>query len=180
MWIGNKLFLVFPFLFPMVVLSVNAETSAQGRGWVHMQGSIIDTACAITIESRDQVIDMDVVPLVDIMRDGQGRSRPFSIELVNCVLDRANGKPSDRKQFQITFEGDAEGDLFGVRGEASGIALRITDQVGNIAAPGKPLLLNNIDFGTMQLNYTLKLVANNRALKSGGYFSSIRFKLDYF
>lgn len=42
-----------------------------------MQGAIIATACAIAIESRDQSIDRDVVPLADIMRDGQGRRKSF-------------------------------------------------------------------------------------------------------
>lgn len=143
-----------------------------------MQGAIIDTACAIAVESREQTIDMETVPLADIVRDGQGRSKPFSIELVNCVLERP-GK-EDWKQFQVTFDGDAEGDLFGVYGEASGVALRIIDHAGNIASPGKALPLMDITPGDRQLNYTMKLVANNHALKSGEYFSSIRFKLDYF
>jgi len=151
-----------------------------GWGVVNMQGAIIDTACAIAIESRDQSIDMDVVPLADITRDGQGRRKPFSIELVNCELERQQGKKPSWTQFQVTFDGDAEGDLFGVRGEASGIALQITDELGNIALPGRPLPREDIFSGNMRLNYNLRLVANQHALKAGDYFSSIRFKLDYF
>lgn len=143
-----------------------------------MQGAIIDTACAIAVESREQVIDMGVVPLADIIRDGQGRSKPFSIELVNCITERP-GK-EEWKQFQVTFDGDAEGELFGVRGDTSGVALRITDASGNIAEPGIPLPMNNIIPGSMTLNYAMTLIANSHALKTGDYFSFVRFKLDYF
>lgn len=145
-----------------------------------MQGAIIDTACAIAIESRDQTIDMEVVPLADIIRDGQGRSKPFSIELVNCTLERQDTKLLDWKQFQVTFDGDSEGELFGVRGEASGVALRITDENGNTATPGVPLRAQEFITSTMRLNYRLRLVANQHALKAGDYSSAIRFKLDYF
>lgn len=145
-----------------------------------MHGSIIDSACAIAVGSRDQVIDMGVMPLAEIIHVGRGRSRGFSIKLINCMLERPYSNKPDWKQFQVTFDGDAEGELFGVRGNASGVALRIIDKVGNIASPGIPLPLENIIPDDLQLDYNLLLVANNHALKPGNYFSSIRFRLDYF
>ncbi|MBH3259861.1 type 1 fimbrial protein [Serratia marcescens] len=170
--------IVFSFMFSAGALT--AFAAQQGQGRVSMQGAIIDTACAIAVDSRDQVIDMGVVPLADIIRDGQGSRRDFSIKLVNCVLERPHSDKPDWKQFQVTFDGDAEGELFGVRGDASGVALRIIDKMGNIALPGKALPLAAIVPGDLQLDYSLRLVANNHALKSGDYFSAIRFKLDYF
>ncbi|EOV5094277.1 fimbrial protein [Serratia marcescens] len=178
MRIKNTALIVFSCLFSLVAMSAQASQSVQGWGRVNMQGSIIDTACAIAVESREQTVDMGITPLADIARDGQGNSRAFSIELVNCVLARPGR--DDWKQFQVTFDGDAEGALFGVRGEASGVALQITDEHGNVAIPGQPLPLTDIVPGDRQLNYALKLMANRHALKSGDYFSAIRFKLDYF
>ena len=176
---SHRYYFMVPFILVMLTRSVDAELRpAQGWGRVNMQGSIVDTACAIAVESRDQTIDMEVVPLADIIRDGQGRSKRFTINLVNCVTERPN-KP-DWRQFQVTFDGDAEGELFSVQGDASGVALRIIDLAGNIAIPGKPLPFGEISPGNMQLNYTMKLMANNHALKAGDYFSVIRFKLDYF
>jgi type 1 fimbria pilin len=147
-------------------------------GRVNMQGAIIDTACAIAVDNREQTIDMETIPLSDIVRDNQGRSKPFSINLVNCITER-HGKES-WKQFQVTFDGAADGDLFGVGGDASGVALQIVDINGNVATPGKSMPLMHIVPGERQLNYTLRLVANSQVLKAGNYFSSIRFKLDYF
>lgn len=157
-----------------------AAPYSQGWGRVNMQGAIIDTACAIAAGSRDQTIDMDVVPVSDIMRDGQGKTRPFDIELINCTLQRADKKLPDWKQFQVTFDGDVEGDLFGVHGDAQGVGLRIADKQGNIARPGNPLPLEDISPGPMLLNYSMTLVSNKQPLKAGNYFSAVRFKLDYY
>lgn len=159
---------------------VQAAHSSQGWGRVNMQGSIIDTACAIAAGSREQTIDMDTVPVGDIMRDGQGTTRPFSVELIHCELSRPDPKLPDWRHFQVTFDGDADGSLFGVSGEAKGVALEITDSHGNKAAPGEPLPLGEITHGSMKLDYTMKLISNNQALKAGGYTSAVRFKLDYY
>lgn len=180
MWNKNNIISVASFMFFMTTSSVLSAGPVQGWGRVNMQGAIIDTACAIAVDSRYQTIDMDIVPVADIIRDGEGRTKPFSITLVDCELGRPGGKLTDWKQFQVTFDGVAEGNLFGVQGEASGVALKIFDNAGNIASPGKPLPADYIIPGTMRLDYTIKLVSNNHALKVGDYFSSIRFKLDYF
>jgi len=157
-----------------------AISATQGEGRVNMQGAIIDTACAIATESREQVIDMENTSLADIVRGGSGKNVPFNIELVNCVLERADKKLPDWKQFQITFDGHADGEAFGVNGEVSGVALKITDIAGNIAQPGIPLPPMDIVPGSYRLNFTLALIANNRPLKAGRYFSSVRFKMDYY
>ncbi|MGX1960596.1 fimbrial protein [Serratia proteamaculans] len=164
----------------LCVSSAQAAKQTQGWGRVNMQGAIIDTACAIAAGSREQVIDMETVPVADIIRDGQGVNKPFSIELINCVLTRPNNTLPDWKHFQVTFDGEADGALFGVQGEAKGVALQIADGKGNIATPGKPLPLGDISLGTMQLNYAMRLVSNNRSLRAGVYSSAVRFKLDYY
>lgn len=181
--------MVFKFKYPLLVISSMfifyssysmPNSTLHGWGVVNMQGAIIDTACAIAVESRYQTVDMDVVPIADIIRDGQSQIKPFVIELVNCTLERANKNSPGWKQFQVTFDGDAEGGLFGVSGEAAGIVLQITDAAGNIATPGNPLPRDDIIPGDMRLNYALKLVANNSVLKAGDYSLAVRFKLDYF
>ncbi|MBU5412431.1 fimbrial protein [Serratia ureilytica] len=174
-------YFVSPFIL-LVLLNSQAQSAHFSQGWgrVNMQGSIIDTACAIAAGSREQTIDMDTVPVGDIMRDGQGTTRPFSVELINCELSRLDQKLPDWRHFQVTFDGDADGTLFGISGDAKGVALEITDSRGNKAAPGAPLPLGEITPGAMKLDYTMKLVSNSQALKPGGYTSAVRFKLDYY
>ena len=129
--------------------------------------------------SRNQTIDMDTIPLGQIIRDGQGMTKPFSIELVNCILERPENKP-DWKFFQVTFDGYAEGALFGVQGDARGVALEIKDSSGTAVIPGKPLPMEGIIPGNRVLNYSMTLMPNHQPLKVGAYFSTVRFKLDYF
>ncbi len=66
-----------------------------------MQGAIVDTACAIATESREQIIDMKNTALVDITRGGHGKSVPFSIELVNCTLERADKNSRTGNSFKL-------------------------------------------------------------------------------
>ncbi|MDK2376793.1 MULTISPECIES: fimbrial protein [Serratia] len=180
MWNVTPIIAVFSYLFITVPFSSLAAHSALGWGRVNMQGSIIDTACAIAVESQDQTIEIDAISVEDIVRDGQGRGKNFYIKLSDCELERFGRQLPDLKNFQVTFDGDSEGGLFTVQGTASGVALKISDLGGNIARPGKPLPLETINPQSMVLSYAVNLVANNHILTSGEYFSAIRFKLDYF
>ncbi|MGQ6473134.1 fimbrial protein [Serratia sp. IR-2025] len=170
----------FCLLLALFFISQQAMSAGQGEGRVNMQGAIIDTACAIATESREQIIDMAIMPVSDIARDGRGRTVPFSIELINCVLERADKSLPDWKQFRITFDGNSDGDMFGVSGNAGGVALKITDVAGNIARPGEALPPVGILPGSYRLNYAMTLISNQRPLKAGDYFSSVRFKMDYY
>lgn len=99
---------------------------------------------------------------------------------MNCVLDRVDKSLPGWKQFQVTFDGHADGEMFGISGRASGIALKISDNDGNVAGPGVPLPLMKIPLGSYRLNYVIKLIANHQPLTAGSYFSSVRFKMDYY
>lgn len=161
-------------------MSNAAAQGSSGWGNVHLSGSIIDTACAIDTQSIDQTIDMGATPLSQIARNGQGRATLFSIRLVNCVLNRdAKFLPSWR-HFAITFDGTNDNGLFGVDGEAKGVALKITDSEGNIAIPGKPLPSGNVETGDMSLKYSLQPMGNHRKFHAGDYTSIIKFKMDYY
>lgn len=167
-------------LLLLICFAGKAISAVQGQGRVNMQGAIIDTACAIATESREQIIAMGVTPVADIVRDGKGKEVPFSIELVNCVLERADKKLPDWRQFQVMFDGHNEGDMFRVNGDVSGLAIRITDSKGNIARPGISLPAMDILPGNYRLDFSMALVSNKQVLKVGSYFSSVRFKMDYY
>ncbi|MFO3759112.1 fimbrial protein [Klebsiella aerogenes] len=178
MWVVNYFLMSILLLLSNNCLAANQIDSSHGWGRVNMQGSIIDTACSIAVDSREQTIDMDTTPLSEIIRNGHGQSKRFSIELVNCVIKRV-GK-EDWKQFSVTFDGNTDGDLFSINGDASGIALQIFDDYGNVVIPGKSLPALDIAPGKDKLDFKIRVVANKDTLKSGDYFSSIRFKIDYF
>ncbi|WPN65641.1 fimbrial protein [Pseudomonas sp. P9_35] len=167
-------------LSSLVLFFIGAEALAQDVGRVDMRGSIVETACAIDISSRDQAIDMATIPLSQIIRDGSGVDQPFSVRLVSCVLPRLGSGLAAWRQFQVTFDGRADSGFFGVDGNARGVALMIADSHGSIAVPGAPLPLADLVPGDKVLNYSMRLVGNNQALRSGNYYSTIRFKIDYY
>lgn len=163
----------------VVVLTLLFSASA-GAYSMKIRGSIIETACAIDVGSRDQTIDMGSLALTSIYRDGQGPARPFSIRLVNCTLARENLDKPNWHYFRVTFDGAQDrGGLFRVSGQAEGVGLQIQRNDGEVAQPGQPLSAETLMVGMRDLTYQLRLVANQRPLVSGSYYSHVRFKLDY-
>ncbi|MBC3378118.1 fimbrial protein [Serratia fonticola] len=151
-----------------------------GQGRVNMQGAIVDTACAIKLINREQTVDMAIVTLNDIISNKPASSKPFTIELTSCDMEHSDNASPLWKYFQVTFDGDAQREGFGLHGSTAGVSLQINDADGNIAKPGNPLPPRSISSWGMKLNYTVRLVASNPILKSGEFFSTVRFKLDYF
>lgn len=162
-------------LLPTLLFAAN-----QGSGEVSVQGRIIASACAIDTESRDQTINMGNIPISRVIRDGQGESHPFSIKLINCVLEKALSDKTAWRYFEITFDGDNDSGFFGLAGKAKGIALQISDAQGQVAAPGIPLIKHEIEPNTMTLNYSMRLVGNSQVLSAGDHYSTLRYKMDYY
>jgi type 1 fimbria pilin len=174
----NKTVIALAIFIASGISSVPGEAS-QGSGRVNVGGTIIETACDIALDSREQIIFMDTVPISQIERDGSGISKEFSILLINCTTEKINSS-SEWQGFMVTFDGEADNNNFAVNGSASGVALQITDAGGNIAYPGQSLPPGNIVPGDMKLDYKMNLIGNHKNIESGEYFAAIRFKLDYF
>lgn len=177
-----------PSLLALLLLAVtgvsgSAQAQDQGHGRVSMEGTIVDTPCAIDVPDREQTIDMGAVPVGQIIRDGHGPMRPFSIRLVDCSLTPlmpGNTRP-DWAHFRVTFDGATAHDrLFSVSGGSRGVGLKIVDHDGMVAVPGEPMPAGQLLAGDIDLNYTLQLVGDHQSLRAGTYRTTIRFKLDYF
>lgn len=170
------LLLLLGGMLPSAVLAY----SDAGFGSVDLQGSILNAACAIDTDSRDQSIDMGIIPIGEITRNGRSVAKPFSIRLINCVLHRSDPALPNWQYFEVTFDGKRDGELIGVEGEAEGIALQVSDELGNIAQPGVPLPSVMLTSGEKTLNYSLYLVPNYQKFRSGKYRTTVRFKMDYY
>lgn len=176
-----KLNVLFLFFFSLVLSTSYAST--QGHGTVSMNGEIIDTACAISMESKEQTIDMGILPLGIIRNQGEGNYRDVDIYLINCDLDKSAkpGKPMEQwSMLQMTFDGESDNGLFKIFGDASGVGIYMEDENNRHVIPGDSLPGQEIIPSTMRLRYKLKLVSNNKPLRAGAYQSSIRFKVDYY
>ncbi|MBC3211568.1 fimbrial protein [Serratia fonticola] len=162
-------------LGPHLAMSAN-----QRYGEVTVNGRIIVSACAIDTKSVDQTITMASVPISQVIRDGQGEWHEFSIKLVNCTLEQFNPQLDEWRYFSVTFDGREDGGHFGIDGNAKGMALQISDQWGNVAAPGVPMAKNDILPGSMEFKYGLRLIGNHQVMKAGNYNTTVRFKMDYY
>ncbi|MDT3252442.1 fimbrial protein [Serratia sp. root2] len=174
--------LVAPSLLAAFFMTQAMPVTASVIGWgrVNMEGAIVNAACAIEAASRDQTIDMKVVPVGQISRDGYGLTRPFALQLVNCGLSEDDAVISGRQHFRMIFDGKPDGKAFGVIGDARGVALRISDSIGNIVSQGMPMSIKNTITKDFRLNDSMQLVANKQILHAGDYRSAIHFKLDYY
>ncbi|MDA8478792.1 type 1 fimbrial protein [Citrobacter sp. Awk 4] len=176
----SKVFILIIITALITLYSHLALSFSPGRGEVSINGQIITSACAIDTKSFDQTIKMKTTPISQIMRDGQSERHYFSITLVNCTLENFNPTLQNWRFFFVTFDGREDAGLFGVDGSAKGIALQISDAQGNIASPGIPMVKNELQPGTMEFNYSLRLIGNNQVMKAGNYYSTVRFKMDYY
>lgn len=160
---------------------LNAVKANQGFGRVKMEGAILDTPCAIDVDSRYQTVVMGSIPVNQLLREGVGPAHPFHIRLVNCTLTpQAAGKP-DWSHFQVTFDGPrTHNNLFGLSGDARGVGLQITDAQGRIGAPGQPMTDGVLTEGNQQLDYVLRLAGNHETPRPGDYRTTIRFKVAYY
>lgn len=167
-------FLAVCIAFPL------AQAAPQGAGTVTMNGEITDAACTIAMESRDQVIDMGVLPIGAIRQTGEGPLRDIDIYLVNCDLVKASDPSQTWQTLRMTFDGPADNGLFRVFGEARGVGLHLQDSDQRHVVPGEALPEQAIIPPTMRLRYQLRLVSDKRPLRAGPYQSAIRFKVDYY
>lgn len=151
----------------------------EGGGTVTINGEIVDAACAIAMESRDQAIDMGILPVGTIRQEGQGPTKDFEIQLINCTLEKHSDPTQTWKTLSFTFDGPSNGDLFQVFGDASGVGLYMNDAVNRQVIPGKALPEEDIIPPSMRLAYQLRLMSDNNPLRPGMYQSIIRFKVDY-
>ena len=177
----QKCFLMTSFL--LVSLNLLSGTALASHEVVHgrvgMQGSIVDTACAIAMADRTQTIDMGTITTGKILHDGQGAGLVFHLGLVNCSLTPVDAGRPDWSRFQVTFDGPADGSLFAVQG-AEGVGLEISDESGHVAMPGQPMPAGALTPGGKILTYRIHLRSNSHQLRAGDFQVTIRFKVDYY
>ncbi|HDF2329242.1 TPA: type 1 fimbrial protein [Morganella morganii] len=154
-------------------------SSPQGWGKITLAGSIVDTACNIDMDSRDQTVYMGALPVSTLNNIGRGPVKTFGIKLTDCHFDRYSRNGNKWSSLVITFDGLSENELFLLSGESMGARLLITDKYNNKVIPGVASQPLNVSLGTMHLKYNLQIVKSNELVKSGNYWTLLRFKIDY-
>lgn len=173
---GNVLFFfIIQYLFIASALGKDA-----GHGKVKMSGSIIETACNIDINSRDQIIDFGMVTTGEMTRKNYSVSIPLIIKLINCSNDNIRNDSIKGRSFEITFEGRHRNDLFLDDVGEHGIGLAIYDRNYKKTLPGVPSHPEYHESEGNILKYYLSLEQDGKDMKPGEFSASIKYKIDYF
>ncbi|HGD8002886.1 fimbrial protein [Escherichia coli] len=151
------------------------------HGRANFKGQVIMPACSLAMEDTYQVIDMGGTPVRELKAGFIGPEKKFRLRLRNCELAGTGKRVYTASRVRVTFDGlhGETPDKFLLSGKAQGINLQILDGQGYPAQSGKampPLLLNGNE---EEFNYTLRIIRNEYPLKVGGYYASLRFKVDY-
>lgn len=155
--------------------------AGHGHGHIQVQGSIIDTPCAIATSDADQSIELGNVPASELINDGHGPQVPFTVHLVNCVLNQNTSQTHQPwKDVRITFEGAADGpNLFALQGSGSGEGVAILDEIGTPVTPNQPVPPIKIVPGKMALHYRMQLMGDSHPLQPGSYYTTLRYFMEY-
>ncbi|HEM7146930.1 TPA: type 1 fimbrial protein [Providencia stuartii] len=148
------------------------------KGKIALSGSILDTPCAIAMDSIDQSIDLGIIPISVLKQWGESPRLPFTIHLMGCRLHSSVGNAW--QTFTITFDGPTDNNGFAVYGQASGISLVLENRAGQRIQPGVPLQEDTIVMGNRTLEYAIKMVSSSASYQLGDFETTLRFKLDYY
>lgn len=168
--------------FYILVVCFFYVSSAQAidLGKVTLQGSIIESACSIDLNSRNQTVNVNVISIGELNRSDHGFSIPFIIRLVDCTLNRVSPGADNWNYFEVTFDGLHRGYVFLTHGTATGLGFRLYDSQSQIVKPGIPSSPLALSSGDANLRYHIVVVTDNSGLNVGYFSSTIKYKIDYF
>lgn len=144
------------------------------NGTLKVKGEILESACAIAPDNAFQTVDLGVIPVKNIERNGISKPYPFRFRLINCVLTDSRG--NENKSIEVTF---TELDRANEAMKGSGVSIMVKDEYGHWIKSGIPLVDIPIQAGTSVLNYTLYLVGNGRELRAGNYLATMNILINY-
>lgn len=164
----------------MLGLLVAGSLHAEDEGRVSLYGAVLESACAISTLTRDQVIEVESLFADEWGREGRAAVNPISLRLVHCSLSMPGKALPASQYFRMTFEGRPVRGLFAVEGQAQGLALQVADRDGHVLRPGAALSIGERIPEDRVLNYSMRLVVDAGAVVFGDYHATLRFRLDYF
>lgn len=145
-----------------------------------MSGAIVNAACSIQVEAKDQTVSMTPAPISGLVNGEATIQQAFTLQLVNCGPAHTTPLATGSHAFTLIFEGAGDSQMFLARGSAKGIAIRIKDARGNLVSPGVPMHELLPSSGDLALTYALSLTGTGSALQAGDYQITIRLRMNYF
>mgnify|MGYP000353698313 CR=1 FL=1 len=171
--------------------AIDSQNVWGASGTLHMQGSVITSACGLEMESTRQEIWLGETPTASFQRPGdQGVPVTFQLHLTDCqstgstsrdiisgAMDWSDVQPSVSAGFYAAHDADTPAyiQVTGIKG----MALKLEDSRGKTVPIGirsAPVLLSP---GDNVLTYKLIPVRTEASLKAGSYSATVNFRLFY-
>ncbi|EDP9872202.1 type 1 fimbrial protein [Salmonella enterica subsp. enterica serovar Gaminara] len=169
----------------MAVYSVGGSVGAGLRlhGQATLYGEVLASACSIALNDRYQSVAMGEFPLRELLSGQGGAARDMVIRLDNC---RASGQgtvePVTDPAIRVRFDGlrGSQPGLFRTLGEATGVALQLSDERREPVIPGEyqPAVYQKAH-NQQVLKYRIVLVPDGGQLAGGNYSAALRFSINY-
>ncbi|EFM0752301.1 fimbrial protein [Citrobacter sedlakii] len=161
----------------------SVEAGIRLHGQATLYGEVLASACSIALNDRYQSVAMGELPLRDL-QSGSGQTvRDLVIRLDNCLT--SGQALMDRKTdpaIRVRFEGlrGSQPGLFRTLGEATGVALQLSDERREIVYPGEYLpAVYQKAYNQQVLKYRIALVPDGGVLTGGDFSAALRFTLHY-
>lgn len=161
------------------------------NGVLHVRGALTESACRLEMTSAYQDVWLGETGTARLAQIGaQGTPVAVRLRLQDCLRTPANNRDerngnllwsAHQPAVSLSFVAPADADnpqLIALRG-ASGVALRMVDQLGRdirLGSRGAPLMLA---VGQDQLDYVVKLERTRAPLQAGAYSAHVDFRLNY-
>lgn len=179
----NSTGMVFASSVSSLITASAAQSSSQEHwdGTVHVQGSILDAACAISTESKVQSVDLGFSSSQAIYSQGYGPDTKLEIILDHCTVTDAQGDIR-WKNINAMFIGpvdDDDHDLFALGGESSGIGLQIRDSSGRVIHPGENVIVGDATQRDVKLVFLIRLASNSSEMNNGAANATLKLKINY-
>ncbi|MDA3131344.1 fimbrial protein [Atlantibacter subterranea] len=173
---------------PLILLTFIVSTSAQAKtdyggfrdGDVRFYGQVVNAACSVALESRNQVVEMGQVRSNRFRSIGEWQDpHPFRIKLEDCSTNVS-------QSVGVMFSGETDGKDplvfqagFGA-GAAEGVGIGISDATGQLLAPNlAPTRYTALQEGETVLSYIARYRATRRDVKAGDASAQVWFSLFY-
>lgn len=156
------------------------STSNAPKGRVQLTGSIVDSACTLSMSSDSQTVTFKPTALNGLIHGNNASQQSLKLYIGDCLASTAQRNSDPSKRFKLTFEGDGEGQYFSMQGSAHGVALQIKDKEGKSVSPGMLLEHNFASSDLLMLSYSLTLVGTGHALEAGDYHATIKLSIQHF
>lgn len=171
---------LYSCLFGTSASAADSPVNKTQRGRVNMSGSIVEAGCAMQVGNEGQTITFQPAALHGLVRGDASFKQPLNILLSGCGALNARGNGSSSRALKLTFEGEGNGQYFGIQGAAQGVALQIKNAGGKLITPGMILDTSALSADAVALNYFLELVGTGNSLRAGNYHATIKLSIQHF